>query len=341
MLGLAAVIMSAASAAGSIGGGAQSAMLEQLRNEDLRVATIAFRLATKGRSLCSRSEYLSGLIIHTAGQYAPSARASVQTVFRLDGGAGIEAVVPGSPADVSGVEANDQLVKVDDQPVVIADELAKADFTATARLLDQLDAAIDRGSVRLQLRRGDASVERTLTGVAGCASRIQLVPGKAHNAGADGRTISLSTAVLRDVASDDELAFVIAHEMSHNILGHRDRLDAAGVARGLFSGMGRSASKVRQTEEEADYLALYLMTAAGYDPTDAASFCGRFEHAHGWGILADATHLNGAVRVAFVRLTAEEIASKRRAGLPVEPDFAGVASLESTARAAARGTRRS
>src|SRR3546814_2491582 len=72
------------------------------------------------------------------------------------------------------------------------------------------------------------------------------------------------------------LAAAVAHELAHNILRHRERLDAADVARGLFKGFGRSARLFRQTEIEADRLSAWPMRGAGYDPPAAVRFWGRF-----------------------------------------------------------------
>src|SRR3546814_17247433 len=58
---------------------------------------------------------------------------------------------------------------------------------------------------------------------------------------------------LVDFSPDDaELAAAIAHELAHNILRHRARLDAAGVDRGLAKQFGRNARMFKQTEIEAD-----------------------------------------------------------------------------------------
>ncbi len=56
--------------------------------------------------------------------------------------------------------------------------------------------------------------------------------------------------------SDEEIAVVVAHELAHNILHHRARLDAAGVSRGLVAEFGRNA---RLTREQAMHLATYAL----------------------------------------------------------------------------------
>src|SRR3546814_10543788 len=74
-----------------------------------------------------------------------------------------------------------------------------------------------------------------------------------------------------DVCSSDLdypqwVAAPIAHELAHNILRHRERLEAKGVNYGLLSGIGRNVGYFRQTELEADILSVSLLANANYDP---------------------------------------------------------------------------
>src|SRR3546814_9337771 len=86
------------------------------------------------------------------------------------------------------------------------------------------------------------------------------------------------------------LAAAVAHELAHNILRHRERLDAADVDRGLFKGFGRSARLFRQTEVEADRLSVWLMRGAGYDPQAAVRLWGRFGTRGGPVLIQPSTH---------------------------------------------------
>jgi predicted Zn-dependent protease len=65
---------------------------------------------------------------------------------------------------------------------------------------------------------------------------------------------------------------LIAHEMSHIIRRHGQRLDALHVHRGLLSEFGHDASIIRATEDEADQLSVHLLANAGYDPQIAVTF---------------------------------------------------------------------
>lgn len=123
---------------------------------------------------------------------------------------------------------------------------------------------------------------------------------------AENREISVTTEVFRYVKSDDELAFILSHEMSHHILNHvaEDWVNATvtgaltGLATGLLLGSvavalgadedvledvievgveggyeigheaGRLAFSIDQ-ESEADKLALEVVNLAGYSVNEA------------------------------------------------------------------------
>ena len=146
---------------------ADRAMLAELRSADLRLATVAFRIATRGVALCPRTRSLSGLLVHDSPQYAPELRDAADAVFGFGDGAGIEAVVPGSPADLAGLRGNDRLRAVDGVPVATPPGGARAELASADALAGTLEAAFDRGPVTLAISRDGAPDIKTVTGVPG------------------------------------------------------------------------------------------------------------------------------------------------------------------------------
>ena len=98
-----------------------------------------------------------------------------------------------------------------------------------------------------------------------CGYPIRVVNDDLPHASTNGERIKISTGMLDYFASDDELAFVLAHEVSHLLLGHS----------GAFQG---SAAKAR--ELEADLLGIHIVARAGFDVAKAARFPLRLARAH-------------------------------------------------------------
>jgi hypothetical protein len=242
-----------------------------LRAEDLRVGTMGYRLAVAGRDLCPLKGPVTGLMLHHLADYLPADRPAM-IAAGLDRGPGVLAVVPGSPADAAGLVAGDVLLAVDGapfpSPIAIAairdDKVWRPRAEASeAMLLDRLKT----GPVTLSVLRGGQTIRLTLGSVTGCSLRIRLARSSQKGAYTVRGHVVVTTAALALAANDDELAFIVAHELAHIVLGHTRLLDSEGVPRrGLLRGAGKSGRIVRQTEEEADALGGRIMLAAGYDP---------------------------------------------------------------------------
>jgi len=79
------------------------------------------------------------------------------------------------------------------------------------------------------------------------------------------------------------------------VLGHADRLRAAGVPRGFFRRLGRSGALIRQIELEADRFAILLVSAAGFDPGAGSGFWRRLG-GRSRGLRLFPTHPGGRAR---------------------------------------------
>lgn len=286
---------------------AERAMLAGLQAVDARVTGIGHRLAVAGMAHCmADARPLPGFLIHTLDQYDPGLRAAARAQFGLDAAPVVLAVAPGSAAERAGLRAGDALVSVEGKPT-LSEPARKASFARSAAIEALIEQGIADGRLDLLLAGGKVV---SVAGDRGCPTRFQVVPGRALNASADGTYVQLSTGLVEFVRSDDELALVIAHELAHNILKHRDRLDAQGVSRGLFRAFGKNPGRIRATESEADRLALRLMHAAGYDIAVAPGFWDRFGRETDAGIFSDRTHASRKERVAAAEA---EIAAIRAA----------------------------
>lgn len=164
------------------------------------------------------------------------------------------------------------------------------------------------------------------------------------NAYADGEQIYITSAMVRFADDDDQLAFIIAHEFAHNLMGHIDAkkqnllvgmligaaADAVLASQGYNSG---SASFMKagaesgalvyspEFEQEADYIGLYLMARAGYDFEDAPYFWRRMSVENQEAIYFTTTHPSNAERFVLMKKYIAEIKAKKAAGRPLFPEF--------------------
>lgn len=268
--------------------------------QDAGVAAIAYRLQTRGAPICLITAPQTGMLIHDISQYSGKQREEAQRVFGLTSQSAVLAIVAGSAADRAGLRVNDKIVAIDGKPV-------------SGNIDEALAQALVSPPIKISVDRGGIAHIISLTGVAGCPSIVQVIPGGALTAQADGTYVQLTDAIIDYAKNDEELASIIAHEMGHNILQHHKVLDAKG----------RRAGVIRQTEIEADAFSVYLMARAGYDPLGPARFWARFGKKTGHGIFSDGTHPRTKPRVAALTAVAAEIAEKQRVGTQVIPDFPG------------------
>ena len=271
--------------------------LRAMQALDARVANVAFRLASANVASCSRKEPLSGLVLHSLGQYADKDRKAAAQAFGFADSPVVLAVADGGPAARAGVRVGDHLLAVGNErmPEAVA---GRADMAVVERARSALKRGLATDAVRLSLRRGTTEFEVSLKSVAGCASLIEMIPSRKRNALADGEVVQVTSATVAATRDNDELAFVIAHELAHNIKGHYDWLQANR----------RTKANIRKTEVEADSLGIMLMAKAGYDPQAAARFWNHFGGGLSGGILSDGTHMTKRDRVAFLRAAADRLA---------------------------------
>ena len=290
---------------------------EAMRAADLRLASIAYRLTTANRALCGAVVPTPGLAIHAIDQYDPRLREGLRSIFSFETPVAIEAVVPGSAAALAGVVQNDSLVTVASSPVVRASEDAARPSSGTRDAASDLIARQPaEAPLALELMRN--GVRRTVRVPAspGCASRFEVLVGRGLIASADGTVVQIGMRFLERF-DDAQIAVVVAHELSHNILRHRLRLEAAGVKRGLLAEVGRNGRLFRQTENDADLLGVHLLRNAGYDPESAVRFWRDHGEEVGGGFFRSRTHFSAGNRAKAI--AAEIRAIPAGAPIPYRP----------------------
>ncbi len=267
---------------------AYRALIEQ----DLRLATIGYRLAAANASFCKRKERNPGWVIHDVAQYQNMQTAFA--VFAFSAPVSVAAVVTDGPADNAGVAAGDGLESVGDQSLDWGDEAEGQPTYERVEIVKNLvrEQLARSDTLSLGLISGQKSARKLVKPALVCASDFQVDTKNGVDAGADGDIVRITGGMMGYVKDDDELAAVVAHEFAHNILEHRARLD----------NVQRSKTKATlATEIEADRLSVWLMANAGYDRQAALRFAERYGRQYGLGIFSDGTHLRWKNRVKVMQ----------------------------------------
>lgn len=277
-----------------------AAQFAALRVIDARLATIAYRLTTANAALCRTLSPTPGWAIQSIGQFAPASRTTAREVFGFERPIAVEAVVAGGAADKAGIRPNDSLVSVNGAAFPSGDPVPGAanSITRDAALALIATQPTQRPLSVQTIQRG-VSKTTAIDAPAGCRSNFEILLGPGMDASSDGVVVQIGVRFFERYP-DDEVAAIVAHELSHTILEHRRRLDAAKVNRGLFAEMGRNGRLFRATEGAADQLSVSLLYNAGYDPQGAV----RFWRDHGGeidgGLFRSRTHPSASARAAAI-----------------------------------------
>lgn len=283
--------------------------LAPLRAQDERLARVGYRLASAGAALCRADGHPAGFVVERISQYAPSVRAAAAAA-----GLGplptVTVVVAGSPAAAAGLRVGDQIVAIDGTPVAPEDPAAAPiGYASTGRVRVAIDDALADGRVLLDVTSGADHRAVVIAPPPGCHAQFEVRPSGKLGGSSDGTIVQITSGVLDATATDAELASVVAHELSHNILRHPQTLKA----------IGRPRRAVRASEAAAERLSVYLLDAAGYSFDEAVAARERIGRRTSWGVLADGTHPGWKETLALMRSEHSRILSLRAASQPVLP----------------------
>lgn len=302
----------------------QVAAYRALIDQDLRLATTGYRLALANAAYCDRKERNPGWVIHDVAQYPDNAVA--KAAFGFDKPIQVAAVVTDGPAYRSDIKAGDGFVGLDGAtlywPAMLVGKTGYERMASFKQLLGERSA--EKSTLPVQVSRGGKDVKLTLAPPLVCASDFQIDTDDGLDAGADGQIVRITYGMMRYTNDDAQLAAVVAHELSHNILRHREKLNAQGVDRGLGRLFGKSKNAILATEIEADRLSVWLMANAGYDPNAALRFWERYGRQHGQGIFSEGTHLRWKNRVKIMQAEIDLMAAtEKRDGTWAPPLLGG------------------
>ena len=281
---------------------AQSAFQERLQ-QDQRLQDIGWKLVSGNAPYCAQVIPSVGLQLHDMASYGRPA--AVRALLGLEGDIAILTAASGSPAAEAGLATNQEVSDISGVDPKTWMSKSRSDWQRAKRIHDWIDERlVEDGSVALTLSAGD---EILLNPVPACASRFEL-GGDNKRAMAEGSRVIIGNRFPGFAYVEGEFAAAIAHELAHNVLGHKAWLDANG----------RKRTNVRLTEREADRLMPWLLANAGYDPGAATRFMERWGPVHDGGIFRKRTHDGWDERVEFIAAEVAQIEALRASGEPAD-----------------------
>lgn len=282
--------------------------------QDARLATVGYRLAKANAPFCPHKERNPGWVLHSYRQYPD--RETAQAAFAFPMPVAIAALVEGGPAQAAGLQVGESFT---DLPGGVWWGGERVEHKPDSLLVETINAriwALFRTSEVIRLPIGSKSGEADrwvdLAPPLVCESSFSISTDGTADAGADGEHVRVSAKLAEFTPDDDEFATIVAHEMAHNLLNHQARLYAATTERDSGRRVGKSRELIRQTEVEADQLAIWLMANAGYDPNAALRFIERYGRKYGHGIFSDGTHYRWKKRREFMQAELDKMAQTER-----------------------------
>jgi beta-barrel assembly-enhancing protease len=287
-------------------------LLRCLAPMELRVRTIVGRIAIANVAQCAKQVPNSGMLIRVRyGAFAPEGRSAQIGAFGTASYPTVSLVVPGEPADVAGLRDGDAIISFNGKamPTGLSEETDAQKWSASVKTLgDVWDAEAKSPPTRIVISRDGKELSLNLSSKMSCNFSGFVKLSKEMNAANKSSNIWVNSGLLENTLDDNEVAFVIAHEAAHSILGHAGPENEKKLKNPEFR---------RSAEIEADRLGVQLMANAGYDPYAAARYHARWART-GRGFFQKLTggfngpYLSPKERIGFLQKRAEEVDPERR-----------------------------
>jgi hypothetical protein len=258
------------------------------------------------------------------GEYADASAA----VLGYDDVLQVSGVLAGSGAAKAGLRKGDDLIAAGGRPLPKGlDAESKA-----AAVFGPLTA--NSATLSMTIARNGNSQTLNVPVTRACAFRVDLGNSDNVNAYNDGSRVMLTRGMINFAQSDEAIAYVMAKELAHNILGHAGTMrstatmasiidNLASVRPDLTMLVGTAGVRPMPVDYDvaADNLALYMLARAGYNIGNARSFWQRLSNQYPVTALNGYTaiHPNVTARLAAMDRSVSEIKAKQAAKRPLLP----------------------
>ncbi len=196
-------------------------LIKEMAESSKILHDVSWPILKKNKEHCKRSESLSyGFIVASAEDIPSSEEFLFNEIFNKDidkyyfniyetkNFPIVISVAKNSPAEDAGLKENDIILEVNDRR-------AK---NIRALLFENLS---QKKFLKLKILRKDKVFVKNMSGIKICSYNVQPLPSAMPNAFADGKKIFITIGAIKLAESLDELAFLVGHELAHNIYHYK------------------------------------------------------------------------------------------------------------------------
>lgn len=303
--------------------------LSRMAEQQARLYAVAAPLLIDNAALCkSHARNILGFTAKNRYYYAGEYNEASRHAFGMGDQMQVTGVLAGSGASKAGLRRGDGLVSAEGKPIPTGSR-APATVGAVLGPLASRLATID-----MVISRDGANRNIAIPVTRACGYGIELGNSDNVNSYADGSRVLVTRGMLNFTQTNDEVAYVLARGMAHNILGHahsqRQNGTLAGIIDNLISvrpdlsmliGSGGVKAMPSNLDEDADRLAIYLLARADYNLDGVEKFWKRLAETYPASVLNGyvANHPATQARLAAIDKAIDEVKAKRRAKQALVP----------------------
>jgi hypothetical protein len=294
-----------------------------------RLYKVAAPLLIQNAELCkNQARNLLGFTAKNRWSYPGDYNEAAHVAFGMDERLQVTSVLAGSGAARAGLQNGDVLLAAAGKPLPTGQHA----LSQAGAIFGKIVAA--QASLPMTIERRASERQVTIPVTRACAFAIELGNADNVNAYADGSRVLVTRGMINATRDDDELAFVLARSMAHNMLGHAaaqrssatlgsiiDNLKSVTPDNSMLIGSGGIKAMPPEVDAAADRLGQYMAARAGYDVDEAPGFWKRLNESYPATVLNgfNANHPVLAARLSAIEKANAEIKAKRSAKKPLAP----------------------
>ena len=288
-----------------------------------RLYKVAAPLLIHNAELCKgQARNLLGFTAKNRWSYPGDYNEAAHVAFGMDERLQVTTVLAGSGAARVGLQTGDVLLAAAGKPLPTGEHA----LTQAGSIFNRIVSTQASLPMTVERRGGERQLAIPVTRA--CAFAIELGNADNVNAYADGNRVLVTRGMINFTRNDDELAYVLATTMAHDMLGHPaaqrssatlgsviDNLKGITPDTSLLIGSGGIKAMPADADAAAARLGIYLVARAGYDVDDAQAFWKRLAETYPPSVLNgyNANHPALNVQLAAIGKAQAEIKAKRGA----------------------------